>query len=510
MKLVLMPGLDGTGELYTPLLAELPEELAPTVVSYPADRDLDLDAAADLAMQAVADDEPWMLFAESYSGLVAARILTRRPSGLRGAVFCASFLKRPLAAPAASMARLLAPLVLRKAPPRFAVRSWLTGPGSDAALVDAVRAAVGQVAPAVLTARLRRCLSADVTADFAGTETPLLYLCGNAEDRLVGKVGLEQLLAARPDAQVTNCHGAHLLAQVHPEKVARALCLFAAHLHRASEEEVPAALLEIASLRSICADFGGICEDIGVEDGRFDPVAAILGEGPFASVEAGTRERLLLGGSLKMICHLLTVHGNGAAPGAEDRAAVARVLGSGALDERPILRDALSRALDSNRAHRYDMSSLPKALGTIGRELPSGASEQRERPIGRLDRTPWVVSEDFGEPFLGSGAPERLVGRARSMSDGWWVVDLQESVGLQVGGARTPSGLRLITCDRLLVVPRFKGDKLPIRKATPVHVFPLELGEDEQTARAQAREQSTTGLRPVHGWGLARRQPGAC
>ena len=36
--LVLLPGLDGTGSLFGPLLAHLPEHLVPVVVKYPTDK----------------------------------------------------------------------------------------------------------------------------------------------------------------------------------------------------------------------------------------------------------------------------------------------------------------------------------------------------------------------------------------------------------------------------------------------------------------------------------------
>ena len=42
MKLVLLPGMDGTGRLFEPLLNFLPAWLAPIVIAYPRIRDADM------------------------------------------------------------------------------------------------------------------------------------------------------------------------------------------------------------------------------------------------------------------------------------------------------------------------------------------------------------------------------------------------------------------------------------------------------------------------------------
>ena len=45
VSLVLLPGLDGTGELFQPLLRALPNELQPIVLSYPNRDQLDRSRA---------------------------------------------------------------------------------------------------------------------------------------------------------------------------------------------------------------------------------------------------------------------------------------------------------------------------------------------------------------------------------------------------------------------------------------------------------------------------------
>ena len=87
--IVLLPGLDGTGTLFRPLLAHLPSPLRPIVVAYPGNEKLGYDALRQRVMAALPTEEPFVILGESFSGplaLMAAAICLRRllPGGLVG------------------------------------------------------------------------------------------------------------------------------------------------------------------------------------------------------------------------------------------------------------------------------------------------------------------------------------------------------------------------------------------------------------------------------------------
>ncbi len=94
LHLVLLPGLDGTGELFAPLLAALLRQLPVTVLRYPDDPHLDIEQLAD-GVVAQLPDAPLTLLAESFSGLVAAELLRRGEPRLRGLILTASFMQPP-------------------------------------------------------------------------------------------------------------------------------------------------------------------------------------------------------------------------------------------------------------------------------------------------------------------------------------------------------------------------------------------------------------------------------
>ena len=95
MKLVLLPGLDGTGLLFEPLLEALPATLRRQVVTSPTDRKLTLHELADHVEGQLPQDEDYVLLAESFSGLVALALVAEKQLQPRGLIFCASFATPP-------------------------------------------------------------------------------------------------------------------------------------------------------------------------------------------------------------------------------------------------------------------------------------------------------------------------------------------------------------------------------------------------------------------------------
>jgi thioesterase domain-containing protein len=71
VALVLLPGMDGTGELFAPFLAALGPDQAVVVVRYPTDRELGYAELEQVARAALPVDQPFILLGESFSGPVA-------------------------------------------------------------------------------------------------------------------------------------------------------------------------------------------------------------------------------------------------------------------------------------------------------------------------------------------------------------------------------------------------------------------------------------------------------
>lgn len=219
--LVLMPGMDGTADLFASLRAVLEPDWRCQVIAYPTDAAVPQSALVEAARASLPSD-PFVLVAESFSGPIAVALAAERPSGLRGVVLCASFLRSPVR----GWRRLVIPLVrlamrtLR--PPRLGVRLGLLDRGAPRALVDAVMAAIRRVDRRVMVDRLDAVMRVDVTAQAARVEVPVLYIRAT-RDRLVGADALEVARGAFADLEAVHLDGPHLILQRRPEEAADAI-----------------------------------------------------------------------------------------------------------------------------------------------------------------------------------------------------------------------------------------------------------------------------------------------
>ena len=210
--IILLPGMDGTGELFSPLLGVIPPGVKARVVSYPVDRATSYDVLVGVVGEALADEPAVVLVAESFSGPVALRYALANPGRVRAVVMCASFVRPP--AP-----RWLAwgvwPVLFRMRPPAAVVRRLMVGRDAPEALVRAVREAVGKVRPAVLAGRLRDVLAVDCLDALRRCPAPVLWLVAGG-DRLLRRAHAEGVARDLPHVTFRTVDGPHLLLQREP------------------------------------------------------------------------------------------------------------------------------------------------------------------------------------------------------------------------------------------------------------------------------------------------------
>jgi pimeloyl-ACP methyl ester carboxylesterase len=216
--------MDGTGELFGPLLARLPLDLRASVVSYP-DRPQTYAEHETWARQELPRNEQYVLLGESFSGPVAVKIAASGSPNLRGVILCASFLTCPN--PALRLLRALTPLASPKLVPGFLTQRSLLGHFSTPELRAAQARALDHVSSRTLTARLRAMADVDVRQEAASVGVPTLYLQASA-DRLVGARFADEYVAHLREPRLLRVEGPHLLLQANPEHCAKAIVEFIA------------------------------------------------------------------------------------------------------------------------------------------------------------------------------------------------------------------------------------------------------------------------------------------
>jgi len=218
--LVLLPGMDGTGALFEPLIVELGDAVKVVRVQYPPDQPLGYNALSAIASQALPAGERFVLLGESFSGPIAITLAAQAPDGLAGLILCCSFARnpRPGLRALARIAGLLPPRLL----PDALLRYCLLGRFSTPALVAMLRNALRDVSAAVLAGRMQAVMEVDVTAALRAVRVPILDLRAT-HDALVPSASAALVAATAAQVRVQVIDGPHCLLQASPRAAASAV-----------------------------------------------------------------------------------------------------------------------------------------------------------------------------------------------------------------------------------------------------------------------------------------------
>jgi pimeloyl-ACP methyl ester carboxylesterase len=226
VRWILLPGLDGTGELFRWFLPYVGDERA-IVVTYPTRASWSLDDYVDRAHAALVPEQPCIVVAESFSGPIALR-LAQRNANIVGLVLVASFVTCPnplLKALPVSLWAALHDAVMSRTLLRLLCLGW-DAKIEQLALLETVACAI----PAdVLGARLSLLRGLDETHRLASARVPILTVAA-AQDRLVK---VEIALRGQSGVQTAIVDGPHFLLQARPAECWRTIDSWRRALDRA-------------------------------------------------------------------------------------------------------------------------------------------------------------------------------------------------------------------------------------------------------------------------------------
>ena len=217
MQLVLLPGMDGTGHLFRPVVNQLEKQYPIKIVRYPAVGEQRYTDLAAYVQQALPIQEPFALIAESFSGPLAYTLATKPCPGLTKVFFVSTFLSNP--APMLLTFRSILPvgLGMQLRMPDWVVKRYLLGEAADQALIHAFWLAIQTSGKEVLTKRIRTI--ATLTAPTQRLDLPCIYLQAT-DDRLVSKRSLADFRRLCQQLKVYSVDGKHFLLQSSPKKCA--------------------------------------------------------------------------------------------------------------------------------------------------------------------------------------------------------------------------------------------------------------------------------------------------
>jgi pimeloyl-ACP methyl ester carboxylesterase len=223
--LLLLPGLDGTGALFGPLLAMLPEDLTPVVVSYPTDKVLYYEQLMPYIREVFPWNQPYVLLAESFAGPLALKFAAEQPENIDAIVLCSAFFSK-INAPSASWTSFFTKEKwFETATPGSAIKQLVTGGVCEPSLLASIKSAITSVKPEVLSHRLRLMFETDVTAALNEIRAPLLCLTGS-HDKLGSAEATQMVLSAKPNAGSVTFDTSHLVLQTKPREAIDAILHF--------------------------------------------------------------------------------------------------------------------------------------------------------------------------------------------------------------------------------------------------------------------------------------------
>jgi pimeloyl-ACP methyl ester carboxylesterase len=215
ITLVMLPGLDGTGMLFTPLLREFPEGVEPVIISYPVDRVLSYSQLVSYVENMIPDGRKVVILAESFSGPVSIALAVSGRIKLSGLILCSTFIRnpRPFLTRLFSMLPLFS--IMGSWFPGFLIRAALLGGDASDELIGAFRSAVKSVKPAVLSQRFKEISCVNMSDPLKGIAVPVCVIKGSY-DMLVP----EAALPVPEEAELHVIEGPHLLLQARAKESA--------------------------------------------------------------------------------------------------------------------------------------------------------------------------------------------------------------------------------------------------------------------------------------------------
>jgi len=215
IETILLPGLYGTGELFDPLLRVAPPDSDISVVTYPTQTNIDFDQLVDIAEGQIPDEKPAQIFAESFSGLVAIRLLTRNQRNYKRVMFCAAFAISPLSGFNWVM-NVVIPLI-RGWPwlVKFGVRNFCLNGTTSQSTIEEVSNIVNKIPVPVLRERLEMIGRLNLIDELRRIKIPSTYLLPG-KDRLIPRRCAKKFIESIPSIELHEIDGPHFLLQVSP------------------------------------------------------------------------------------------------------------------------------------------------------------------------------------------------------------------------------------------------------------------------------------------------------
>ena len=216
VKLVLLPGIDGTGMMFGPLIEQLPEGQEHQVIAYPTDKKYSYPELVEYVLGLLPKDEDFYIVAESFAGPLSLLLSQRIGSHLKGLVLCATFLTNPRPVLGTLTRPFIRDWMMGMKPNKIMARFIVVGFDISDEMLERALSFHKTVPPSIVRNRLFQVFDVDVRTIYKECSIPVLHLYGK-KDRLLLQGCARQMRRIRPDIPSIGIDGPHYLLQAKPE-----------------------------------------------------------------------------------------------------------------------------------------------------------------------------------------------------------------------------------------------------------------------------------------------------
>ncbi len=212
IRLILLPGVYGTGLMFTPLVDAMPEKYDCQVISYPVDEVLSYSELTTYVANQIPQDKPLVILAESFSGPIALMLSEVLGDNLKALILVCTYVTNPHPWLAKLSRFVLKDRIVARKPSRFMVRLMIAGFEMDDELLDLAFSIQRRVSPKVFRYRLFEGMAVDVSDILQRTSLPILHLYAK-QDRIIPRSAQRKIKKIRSDLKSVAIAGPHYLLQ---------------------------------------------------------------------------------------------------------------------------------------------------------------------------------------------------------------------------------------------------------------------------------------------------------
>jgi len=217
MKLILLPGMDGTGKLFQPFINELPTDIDCSVISYPKNENLGYSELEYYVLDKLPKDEEYILLAESFSGPIGYKIAKRNLENMKGIIFVATFLQNPNKL-LVNLTKLMPLSLLLAFPvPEFIIKQFFLGKNPSKNNIILFRDALNSVSSNILSFRVNEISKLSVTMEKISTNS---FYIQALNDKLVSSNNLNRFTEISDILITLKINGPHFILQAEPKECA--------------------------------------------------------------------------------------------------------------------------------------------------------------------------------------------------------------------------------------------------------------------------------------------------